>query len=111
MILDGEDAELSRAAKLIVDMIIMSHRFDNDLSSDKGVGRVFDKLCSKGPAQTRRRFHEKIWQVITANMQENMVAMLNDNAEFDILRNFGVHLMKKAYATTPVKLDEMEIEE
>ena len=33
-----------KATLLLLDMIIMSDRFDNELTSEKGVGKVFDKV-------------------------------------------------------------------
>lgn len=117
MILDGEDCELEKAATLIIDMIVMSNRFDNELSSEKGVGRVFDKLCEIGDSYTRRRFHEKIWDIIATNIfEENwFFETTNENGEIDILKEFGLHLMHKAYGNIPViTKDEdevMEIEE
>ena len=38
----GEKYE--KATLLLLDMIIMSDRFDNELTSEKGVGKVFDKV-------------------------------------------------------------------
>ena len=35
-----------KATLLLLDMIIMSDRFDNELTSEKGVGKVFDKLIT-----------------------------------------------------------------
>ena len=35
-----------KATQLLLDMIIISDRFDNELTSEKGVGKVFAKVSS-----------------------------------------------------------------
>ena len=36
--------EIEKATRLLLDMIIVSERFDNELTSEKGVGKVFAKV-------------------------------------------------------------------
>ena len=36
--------DFEKATQLLLDMIIVSERFDNELSSEKGVGKVFAKV-------------------------------------------------------------------
>ena len=38
------EEKYEKATLLLLDMIIMSDRFDNELTSEKGVGKVFDKV-------------------------------------------------------------------
>lgn len=44
MITSGESDQLLKAASLVGDMIVMAHRFENELTSEKGIGRVFDQV-------------------------------------------------------------------
>jgi hypothetical protein len=44
MLNTGDEDKIGHAAKLIVNMIVMSHKFDNELSHEKGVGKVFDTV-------------------------------------------------------------------
>ena len=47
MIVTEDEEKLEVAARLVTDMIIMSHRFDNELSCKKGIGKVFDQVSKK----------------------------------------------------------------
>lgn len=113
MINDGEEDQLTRAAKMVVDMIIMSHRFDNELTGDKGVGRVFNKLCKMGTTvASRQNFHLHIWLTINKLIEENSDDF--NDAGMDILLNFGKHLMSTAYGklpALPIHDEEMDNEE
>ena len=40
----ADDEKLNKAARLVTDMIIMSYRFDNQLSNKRGIGKVFEKV-------------------------------------------------------------------
>merc|ERR550519_3297569 len=46
--------EIEKATQLLLDMIIVSERFDNELSSEKGVGKVFAKICRVGNPTIRQ---------------------------------------------------------
>jgi len=113
MILNGDEYEQEKAANLVHDMIIMSDRFDNELTSEKGVGKVFDKLCILASTSIQNQFYDQLWDTIT----KQVFSIDQENGEFDILEDFGSFLMKKAYKKLPVKLDndddenKMEIEE
>jgi len=40
-----DDDALREVARLIFDMMVMSQRFENELSSEKGIGKIFDLVC------------------------------------------------------------------
>ena len=37
-------------ARLLIDMIVISYRFDNELSRERGIGKIFDAVRPKDPA-------------------------------------------------------------
>lgn len=117
MINDEEDDQLEKGAKMVIDMIIMSHRFQNELTGEKGIGKVFNKLCVIGKSTSvRQRFHTYIWRTIHNLIKENSDDF--NEAGMDILLNFGKHIMTTAYSSPapagkkPVIIhEEMDIEE
>ena len=50
LIVTEDEEKLDKAARLVTDMIIMSHRFDNELSHKKGIGKVFDQVGVPNPS-------------------------------------------------------------
>jgi len=104
--------DFEKATQLLLDMIIVSERFDNELSSEKGVGKVFAKICRLGSPTIRQQFYDQTWNTIS----KQALNITEEDGEFEIIEDFGYLLMDKAYDKLPVKLfhedDEiMEIEE
>lgn len=96
MLVTGETEKICTAAQLIIDMVIVSHRFDNELSETRGIGKVFDTVCAYVDEDIRACFHEEIWRALTLEIERNSLDMENEDI-FDILRSFGVHIMSKAF--------------
>jgi len=93
MIETEEDVQINKAAVLVTDMIIMSHRFENEFSSDKGIGKVLEKLLLIGNGEIRLKFQSKLWDAVQDHF-------LNADAEeasegLEILSAFGAYLMEK----------------
>lgn len=117
LIVTEDEEKLDHAARLVTDMIIMSHRFDNELSHKKGIGKVFDQvsvplilhsdchsclyffqLCLLGSHDLRLRFHSKIWEAIEDHLEgEDGLDLDETEVAFEILRTFGTHLMRNAF--------------
>ena len=99
-------SSINHVAGLLVDMIRVSHRFENYLSHEKGIGKIFDQILYH-PADPRRRacLRKSIWNVI-GNYLANGIDENEDIDLIEIVKNIGKHLMSAAYT----KLNESRTE-
>jgi len=119
-----QEDQVKHAGKVLVDMVIISHKFDNDIEADRGIGKVFDVIAQYPKGETLRQLHEYIWDSIITEVQERNLE-LDDAEHFEVLKKFGTHVMRRAYmeipkqqqlktqleADTDVENDMMEVEE
>ena len=87
---------------LVTDMIIMSHRFQNEFASDKGIGKVMDKLLLIGNREIRLKFQSKLWDAVQDHF-------LNANEEeasegLEVLTAFGAYLVEKTIFMKKIEL-------
>ena len=102
---------LDHVAGLLVDMIRVSHRFENFLCHEKGIGKIFDQILEY-PSNARRRalLRQSVWNVIGSYLKDGIDE--NEDIDFiDVVKNIGSHLMTGAYTTakepeTPAKKPE-----
>ena len=87
-----EEKDIKKAAVLVSDMVIMSFRFENQLNSEKGLGKVLEKICRFGDGNLRLRFFDQIWKAVQEHFA---VAEANDDVEegLEILQCFGTFMM------------------
>ena len=84
LIVTEDEEKLDKAARLVTDMIIMSHRFDNELSHKKGIGKVFDQVGVPNPS-----FFKEILQLLFLSL---VVYDWKSRPTFKIsLQNLGSH--------------------
>ena len=106
-------------AILVTDMIIMSHRFENEFSSDKGIGKVLEKLTLIGNREIRLKFQSKLWDTVQdhlLNADEDWGSDMDWASEcLETLTAFGAFLSDKTIDELENKKEEseemMEIEE
>lgn len=93
MIETEEDDRINKAAILVTDMIIMSHRFQNEFSSDKGIGKVMEKLLLIGNREIRLKFQSKLWDAV----QDHFLNADEDEVSegLEVLTEFGSYLVEK----------------
>ena len=74
-------------------MIIMSHRFQNEFSSDKGIGKVMEKLLLIGNREIRLKFQSKLWDAV----QDHFLNADEDEVSegLEVLTEFGSYLVEK----------------
>ena len=97
-------SSVDHVAGLLVDMIRVSHRFENYLSHEKGIGKIFDEILEYPKDARRKAFlRESIWNVI-GNYLENGIDENEDIDFIDVVKNIGTHLMSGAYT----KIKEIE---
>ena len=100
----GGGCPICNVAVLLVDMIRVSHRFENYLSHEKGIGKIFDQILEyPKDAHSKACLHKSIWIVI-GNYLENGIDDNEDIDFIDIVKNIGTHLMSGAYT----KIKEIE---
>lgn len=100
MLFDESDGETIKAASLVIDMVDMSLKFDNELSSKKGMGKVFDCLCAPemiSDERQRSKFHMYLWQGLRNQTVALEINGHEDDA-LDLFFKFGTHVMGKAYS-------------
>ena len=119
MIETEEDDQIYKAANLVTDMIIMSHRFANEYTSDKGIGKVLEKLTLIGNREIRLKFQSKLWDTVQdhlLNADEDWGSDMDWASEcLETLTAFGAFLSDKTIDELENKKEEseemMEIEE
>merc|ERR1711994_426336 len=42
----GKEEQIKQAGSILVDMVVISHKFDNTIEPDKGIGKVFDIISA-----------------------------------------------------------------
>ena len=100
----GGGCPMCHVAVLLFDMIRVSHRFENYLSHEKGIGKIFDQILEyPKDAHSKACLHKSIWIVI-GNYLENGIDDNEDIDFIDIVKNIGTHLMSGAYT----KIKEIE---
>ena len=95
----GTGLSLDHVAGLLVDMIRVSHRFENFLCHEKGIGKIFDQILEY-PSNARRRalLRQSVWNVIGNYLKDGIDE--NEDIDFiDVVKNIGSHLMTGAYTT------------
>ena len=95
----GAGSSLDHVAGLLVDMIRVSHRFENFLCHEKGIGKIFDQILEY-PSNARRRalLRQSVWNVIGNYLKDGIDE--NEDIDFiDVVKNIGSHLMTGAYTT------------
>lgn len=123
---NGKEDQLKQAGKVLVDMVIISHKFDNTIESDRGIGKVFDIIANHSKGENQKKLLEFVWESIATEVQERKLE-LDDGEHLEVMKNLGIHVMKKAYtlegnkeqaqvkkltdADTDIENDVMEVEE
>jgi len=89
----GTESGLEEVATRLAEMILMSHKFDNELSHERGIGKVFDTLICQQPLTTGR-LATQVWSrfadIVTQAEEEDD----DDIDALEIMRCFGAHVMK-----------------
>ena len=107
---------MTEVARLLVQMIVVSHRFDNELMNGKGVGNIFDKVCLSLDEKRQSEFLKATLEsfAVECDHHNNYVDLGAMEEIFDVLRNFGAYITKKAlYESFKPKIEgeAMELEE
>jgi len=106
---DDEDTygEVHDVGQRLIDMIVMSYRFDNDMTAERGIGKIFDAICQRPPAFLERSLLFKcIWHSLCNEFEESEMDA-DDEDLIDVMASLGGHVMKRAY----VHLDQKKKEE
>jgi len=107
----GKENQVKQAAAILVDMVIISHKFDNNIESDRGIGKVFDLISSYPKSETKEIFFKSLWESMMKEIQEKVLD-LDEGEHIEVLKNLGFHLMKKCYSVkTPENLDRKQLED
>lgn len=107
----GKEVKVKQAASILVDMIIISHKFDNNIEADKGIGKVFDIISNYPKGEEQGKLFVSIWETITTEVQERELA-LDEGEHIEVLKNLAIHLMKKAYTgVTPEQVEVKKYED
>ena len=69
---------MDEVATRLAEMILVSHKFDNELSHERGIGKVFDTLIRQQPS-TEGRLATEVW----ARFAE-IVAQVEEEEDDDI---------------------------
>jgi len=111
----GKQDQVKQAGSILVDMVIISHKFDNTIETDRGIGKVFDIISAFPKSETQTIFFKSIWESITKEMDERVLE-LEDGEHIKVLENLGFHLMRKCYSERSPKavkskqLDDTDVE-
>ena len=90
-------SSIKLVAFLLVDMIRVSHRFENYLNHEKGIGKIFDQILDYPTDSDRKAYlRHSVWSVIGSYL-ENGVDENEDMDFIDVVKNIGKHLMSGAY--------------
>ena len=84
-------------ATILVDMIRVSHRFENFLSHEKGIGKILDEIIEYPTDPRRGESLRKCFWEVTESYLENGIDEDLDVELIDIVKNIGAHLMSGAY--------------
>jgi len=93
----GKEEQIKQAGSILVDMVVISHKFDNTIEPDKGIGKVFDIISAYPKSESQTIFFKSIWQSITTEIQERVLD-LEDGEHIEVLKNLGYHLMRNCYS-------------
>ena len=91
------EAMFLEVGRLLVDMIIISHRFDNELSANRGIGKIFNKVCEyPSSAGDRARLGVAVWRVISTEIEERSMEMDEEDL-LEVLHAFGCQITNNAF--------------
>uniref|UniRef100_A0A0K2TE61 Fbox protein 47 [Columba livia] n=1 Tax=Lepeophtheirus salmonis TaxID=72036 RepID=A0A0K2TE61_LEPSM len=101
----SQDIDLEIPAKLLVDVMIVSYKFDNQITHGKGIGSVIDRILSYINHSLRSEFFDCIWDLLLKEIEESV-----ENIPIDeVIIGFGRFISKRSiYGLSKRKLDFSE---
>ncbi|XP_040580203.1 F-box only protein 47 [Lepeophtheirus salmonis] len=86
------DIQLEIPAKLLVDIMIESYKFDNRITNVKGIGSVVDRVLSYTNHDLRSEFFDCIWDLLLNEIEES-----RDNIPIEeVIVGFGRFISKRS---------------
>jgi len=91
----GVRLQVRQVALHLVEMLVVSHKFDNDFTPERGIGKVFDAICNYHIFTTRKQL---IQDIHSEMMDKVRTASADLNEEiFEVIDSAYNHIFNKAY--------------
>lgn len=92
----GKEDQIKEAGRILVDMVIISHKFDNSIESDRGIGKVFDIIGKYPKGVTQEKLIEAIADAAFLELRERKLE-LDEGEHYTVLKSLMKHLLKRTF--------------